>query len=112
MAGFPCFWVRVQKADTASRQLRPVHVEARDRYRLWVRFDGGVEGEIDLSTRAGRGVFKIWDEPGAFESVCITPSRTIRWTEDAELCADAVYLEITGQNPEEIMPGLRACADA
>ena len=71
-----------------------------------------VEGEVDLSHRAGRGVFKAWDIPGVFERVSITSSRSIRWTEDAELCCDAVYLEITGRAPEEIMPGLRAHANA
>ena len=95
-----------------ASQLRPIAVEARSDYRLWVRFDDGVEGEIDLSQRAGKGVFEIWNEPGVFESVSITPHRAIRWTEEAELCADAVYLEITGQTPQEIMPGLRALADA
>ncbi len=93
-------------------QLRPVQVEAREHYRLWVRYDNGVEGEIDLSQRAGRGMFKIWDSPGVFERVSISPNRAIRWTEEAELCPDAVYLEITGQDPEEIMPGLRTYADA
>ena len=93
-------------------QLRPVAVEARLDYRLWIRFDDGAEGEIDLSARAGRGVFKIWDEPGVFESAAISPHRTIRWSEDAELCADAVYLEITGRDPQEVLPGLRALADA
>lgn len=96
----------------SSEQIRPLEVEARDRYRLWVRFDDGVEGEVDLSHRAGRGVFAIWDTPGVFQRVSITSSRSIRWTEEAELCCDAVYLEITGREPEEIMPGLRAYADA
>ena len=79
-----------------SEQLRPLQVEARDGFRLWVRFDDGVEGEVDLSSRAGRGVFKVWDDPGVFESVHVTSHRSISWTEDAELCADAVYLELTG----------------
>ena len=96
----------------ASEQLRPLQVEPRDGYKLWVRFDDGVEGEVDLSSRAGRGVFKVWDDPGVFESVSVTPHRTIRWTEDAEICADALYLEITGRDAEEIMPGLSAHADA
>ena len=93
-------------------QLQPTEVEARQGCMLWVRYNDGVEGEIDLASLAGRGVFKAWDEPGAFESVSITPYRAIRWTEEAELCADAVYLELTGKEPEEIMSGLRACADA
>lgn len=93
-------------------QLHPVAIEARSDYRLWVCFDDGVEGEIDLSHRAGRGVFAIWNERGVFESASITPHRTIRWSDDAELCADAVYLEITGREPDEILSGLRALADA
>lgn len=93
-------------------QLRPTDVQPRGDYRLWIRFSDGSEGEIDLSARAGRGVFRIWNEPGVFESAAISPHRTIRWSDDAELCADAVYLEITGRNPEEIMPGLRSLADA
>lgn len=101
-----------EEQEMSPEQLRPVEVEARDGYSLWVRFDDGVEGEIDLSSHAGQGVFKVWDDPGVFDSVSIAPYRAIRWTEDAELCADAVYLELTGKQPEEIMPGLRTSADA
>ena len=96
----------------ASEQLHPVAIEPRSGYRLWVRFDDGAEGEIDLSQRAGRGVFSIWHDEGVFETATITQHRTIAWSEDAELCADAVYLQITGRKPEEIMPGLQALADA
>lgn len=96
----------------SSNQLHPVAIEPRSGYRLWVRFDDGAEGEIDLSSRAGHGVFKIWDEAGAFESAAISPHRTICWSQDAELCTDAVYLEITALDPQEIMPGLRTLADA
>jgi len=103
---------RQKDREMDSGQLCPVAVEARASYRLWVRFNDGAEGEIDLSARAGRGVFKVWEEPGVFESVSITPNRAIRWTDDAELCADAVYLELTDKKPEEIMPGLRAYSDA
>ncbi|WP_420444575.1 DUF2442 domain-containing protein [Candidatus Poriferisodalis sp.] len=91
----------------SAEQLHPVAIEARNGYRLWVRFDDGAEGEIDLSERAGRGVFKIWNQRGVFESATISPHRTIRWSGDAELCADALYAEVTGCAPEEIMPGLR-----
>ncbi|MCY3585257.1 MAG: DUF2442 domain-containing protein [Acidimicrobiales bacterium] len=96
----------------AGDPVRPIWIEARSGYRLWVAFDDGTEGELDLSRRAGRGVFAVWDEPGAFESAEITPRRTIRWTDDAELCADAVYLQITGLEAEQLMPGLRTPVDA
>ena len=43
--------------------------EPRPHYRLWVRFEDGVEGEADLSDVAGRGVFKRWtDRPEEFAS--------------------------------------------
>ncbi|MDE0498648.1 MAG: DUF2442 domain-containing protein [Acidimicrobiaceae bacterium] len=96
----------------ACDQVRPVSIEAHSGYRLWVEFDDGTEGELDLSGRAGRGVFSVWNEPGVFESAEITPRRTIRWTDDAELCADAVYLQITGLEAEQLMPGLRTPVDA
>ena len=93
-------------------QIRPISVEARSGYRLWVQFDDGVQGEIDLSHRAGRGVFSVWDQPGVFESASITSRRTVHWTDDAELCADAIYLQITGLKPEQMLPGLSTLTDA
>ena len=49
--------------------IRPVKVEPRPKYRIWVEFSDGVAGEIDLSDVAGRGVFAAWNEPGFFEKV-------------------------------------------
>ena len=40
----------------------PVAVEARDGLRIWIRFQGGEEGEIDLSHFAGMGVFNAWQD--------------------------------------------------
>ncbi len=39
---------------TAVRALKP--------YRIWVGFEDGLEGEVDLSDLAGRGVFQRWTE--------------------------------------------------
>ena len=49
----------------------PVAVEPRDGYRIWVRYEDGVEGELDLSHLAGKGVFKAWDDRAFFEGVHI-----------------------------------------
>ncbi len=49
----------------------PIAVEPRDGYRVWVRYEDGVEGELDLSHLAGKGVFKAWDDRAYFESVHI-----------------------------------------
>lgn len=73
---------------------RLVLAEPLPGYRLRLRYDDGVEGVVDLSDLAGRGVFALWDEPGAFERVRIAPHRALAWGEDVELCADALYAEL------------------
>ena len=87
--------------------IRPTEVYPRVGYRIWLGYADGVAGEIDLSHLAGKGVFKIWDEPGYFQKVHITSHRAIAWDDEIELCADALYLELTGKSVEEVMPGVQ-----
>lgn len=82
-------------------------------FHLWVRYSDGSQGEVDLSDLAGRGVFSSWDEPGSFESVRIGPLGELQWSDEIELCADSVYMRLTGKAPEEVFPALkRAAVDA
>ena len=48
---------------------RVVDVEAREGFAIWVRFDDGTAGKVDLDDLAGRGVFKSWADRRVFESV-------------------------------------------
>jgi hypothetical protein len=65
---------------------RIVACEARPNYILWVRFDDGIEGEVDLSDLVGKGVFKAWESKKFWESVAINPeSETVCWGEDIDL---------------------------
>ena len=89
---------------SGGEMIRPVHVEARQEHRIWLRYSDGTEGEVDLSDLAGRGVFKAWDERGCFEQVRIAPHRAIVWDEDIELCPDALYMELTGSTSFEELP--------
>lgn len=93
--------------DATTEFVRPVEVEARGRYRLWLRFSDGVEGEVDLSDFAGQGVFAAWEDPAFFEAVRIDETRAVCWGDDVDLCPDALYLELTGMTPERYLPGLR-----
>ena len=77
--------------------IQPTEVEARDGYRIWLRYSDGVAGEIDLSHLTGKGAFKVWDEPGYFDKVHITPHGTIAWDDELELGADELYTELTGK---------------
>jgi hypothetical protein len=72
-------------------------------HKLQLRFDDGVAGEVDLSTDAGKGIFGPWRDPGHFASVKIAHrGRALEWPGDIDLCADALYLEISGQTVEEL----------
>ena len=88
--------------------LKPIAVEPREGFRIWIRYEDGAEGELDLSHLEGKGVFKAWDDREFFESVYIAPYRSITWGDDIDLCPDSLYLRLTGKPVEEIWPGLAA----
>ncbi len=87
----------------------PVEVRALEPYRIWLRYDDGVEGEVDLSDVAGRGVFAAWEKPGFFSQVRIAPDGSIAWGDDFDLdiCGDALYMGITGLAVEDMFPRWR-----
>jgi hypothetical protein len=86
---------------------KPIEVKALDDYRLRVKYSDGVEGVVDLSDFAGQGVFALWNDYLEFEKVHIGPGGAISWSDQIDMCPDAIYLRITGQNPEDVFPKLR-----
>ena len=56
---------------------KPTHVEARTGYRIYLEYDDGVSGEIDLSHWADKPIFKPWRDRASFESVTIASYRAI-----------------------------------
>ena len=87
--------------------IRPIEAVAREGFRLWLRYDDGASGEVDLSNLAGRGVFAAWSDRAFFARAHITPHRSIAWSDEIELCPDALYLRLTGKTVEELMPAAR-----
>ena len=85
---------------------RPIEVKALPNFRIWLRYDDGVNGEIDLSDLAGRGVFTAWEDIAFFNSVRLGSHGAIEWGADIDICPDAMYLRLTGKSPEEIFPSL------
>lgn len=82
--------------------IKPTHVETRAGYRIFIEFDDGEAGEVDLSDMAGRGVFAAWEDRTFFENVYIAPPRTIAWGNGLDLCTDALYMELTGKTLAEM----------
>ncbi len=67
-------------------------------YRLHLRFEDGVEGDIDVSALVRfEGVFAALREPGFFEQVRVNPELgAIYWPNGADLDPDVLYSQITG----------------
>ena len=84
--------------------VRPVEVEARDGWRVWVAFADGVSGEVDLSDMAEEPICAAWRDPAFWKSVQITDYRAVAWSDDIELCPDSVYAELTGMMLREMYP--------
>ncbi|MCE5278487.1 MAG: DUF2442 domain-containing protein [Planctomycetaceae bacterium] len=82
-------------------------VTVLENYRLRLRFADGTTGTVDLPDLVGKGVFQRWEDYDFFGSVAIGVCGELRWGEDIDLCADALYLRATGKEPQDIFPSLR-----
>ena len=80
---------------------KPISVKALDGYTIYVCFEDGVQGVVDLSHLAHKGVFKAWDSDDLFRRVHIDELGAIAWNEDLDICPDSVYLGLKGITFEE-----------
>ena len=85
--------------------LKPVSVEARDGYKIWLSFNDGVEGEIDVSDVAHYEWFKPWCDRRVFENVRITSPLDITWNNDSNMtmCTMSLYAELTGTPFDDVV---------
>ena len=68
------------------KRAKIVACQPRAHYRVWIRFDDGLEGEVDLSHLVGKGVFEAWKSVDFFNKVRVDPvSDTLAWGEDIDL---------------------------
>jgi hypothetical protein len=87
-------------------------IAALPEYRLQLEYSDGVTGEVDLSHLVGKGVFSVWSDPTKFNAVIIGDHGELKWSDEIDMCADAMYLEVTGKSVEDLFPNLKAHADA
>lgn len=79
-------------------------IKALPEYKLWLHFEDGVEGTVDLSDWVGKGVFTLWKDPKFFQDVSLGTFGEVMWGESIDLCPDSLYLKVTGKKPEELYP--------
>ena len=75
--------------------------EARPGYKLFIEFEDGVKGIVDLSKWKGKGVFDFWNEEENFKSFIITKDKKLQWNEHIDMDPDTFYLQLIGKNFEE-----------
>ena len=67
-------------------------------YRLYLRFEDGLAGELDFANRLRfEGVFAPLKDPAVFAQVRIDPALgTLVWPNGADLDPDVLYAELSG----------------
>lgn len=87
-----------------------VAVEPRGEYRLWVRFQDGVTGEVDLGPQLTfQGVFAPFRDPAYFARVRVNAELgTISWPNDADWDPLVLYALVTGRSIESLLAAARS----
>jgi hypothetical protein len=68
-----------------------VKVKALDGYHLYLEFEDGLQGEIDLSARLFGPMFEPLRDPEFFSRVGLDEFGVICWPNGADLAPDALY---------------------
>jgi hypothetical protein len=87
----------------------PVLLEVKplEGFSLYVKYSDGLEGKVDLSGFAGKGVFALWNDYSQFEKVSIGSSGELVWNEDVDMDGLGIYLKLTGKKPEDVLSKLQ-----
>ncbi len=80
--------------------VHPTQVKVVGTHRIWLRFDDGVEGEVDLSDDDWVGVFEPLEDPEYFAKVELSPhGDTIVWPNGADIAPETLHAWVTGALP-------------
>ena len=85
----------------------PVNVHALDNLKIWLEYEDGVKGVVDLSDMKNKGVFKAWNDRAFFKRVHIDTKGNISWGFDSngvefDLATDVLYANVLGISREDM----------
>lgn len=72
-------------------------------YRIRLRFNDGVEGDVDFSSKPRTGVFTFWNNYEDFRKAQIGELGELVWNDQVEFGSDSLWLQVTGQKPEVLL---------
>ncbi len=73
---------------------KAITVRPEEDYRLYVEFEDGTRGTIDLSDRLFGSVFEPLKDPSFFSQVTIDDFGVICWPNGADLAPDALHSKL------------------
>jgi uncharacterized protein DUF2442 len=76
---------------------RVTHIEVRAGHRLWVEFNDGVRGEVDLSAELWGPLGEPLRDEAAFARAAIDEFGAVGWPGGFDLAPDALHAELSGR---------------
>jgi hypothetical protein len=68
------------------KKAKIVSCKAKPNYHVWICFEDGLEGEVDLSDLWGQGIFSAWKSVEFFNQVRVDArTHTLTWGDDMDL---------------------------
>src|SRR5258706_323628 len=94
----PHLWTAQFREEMHELFRRAVELEyrnAEDDYKLWLRFEDGLEGSVFLGNLLEIGAFQLWRDVREFEKVSVDPeTATVTWEGGIRLDADILYHDV------------------
>ena len=92
----------------APRPPQAVEVEARQPYKLWIRFEDGVSGIGDLARWSTRNASAAWSDASVFKTAHLRPYGAVAWgTDDA--CSNSMPSTTSTATSCSTCEALRRC---
>ena len=79
-------------------EMRITACKAEEDYKLWLRFEDGLEGSVFLGNLLEIGAFQLWRDVREFEKVSVDPeTATVTWEGGIRLGRDILYHDVKAQ---------------
>ena len=77
-------------------------VKVLENYHIWLRFDDGVEGEVDFSSKPHPGVYAAWRDYECFRRAHIGDFGELCSDDQLDFCPDALWLQVTRRKLDDL----------
>ena len=85
-------------------EMRITACKAEEDYKLWLRFEDGLEGRVFLGNLLEIGAFQLWRDVREFEKVSVDPvTATVTWEGGIRLDSDILYHDVKQQNEIQLV---------